>query len=103
MMADELNINVTTIPQILREDLRKRMIYAKFVTHRPTDEQQQWRLTSCQDLVPPVKALPIFFIAFSVNTVLNEKRSLDAEDKGNVMAELKDLFECTLKISQSFY
>jgi transposase len=51
MMLDKLNNNMETIRQILHENLRKRMICAKFVPHSLTDEQKQRRLTSCQDFL----------------------------------------------------
>jgi transposase len=53
MMLDELEINKETILQILHEDLRKRMICAKFVPHSLTDEQKQRRLISCRDFIQP--------------------------------------------------
>jgi hypothetical protein len=50
MMADELNINKETIHQILREDLRKRKMSAKFA---PTQTQGQAKTAlkgeRCQD------------------------------------------------------
>jgi histone-lysine N-methyltransferase SETMAR len=60
MMADEPNINKKRIHQILREDLRKREICAKFVPHRLTDEQKEWRLTSCQDFIQTRQDNPSF-------------------------------------------
>jgi hypothetical protein len=64
MMADELNINMEAIRQILREDLRRRGMCGKFVPHRLTEEQKQRRLTSCQGFIQTCQGHPSFLITF---------------------------------------
>jgi hypothetical protein len=95
MMADELNSNKETIRQILREDLQKRKICSKFVPHRPTDEQKQRRLTSCQGFIQTCqdKQLSSLRFLFShVKTSLKGKRRQDVEGiKENVAADLNAL------------
>jgi hypothetical protein len=82
------------IRRILHEDLLKRKISAKFVSHRLTEEQKQQRLTSCQDFIQTnqdnASFLDCIFIFPEVKTALKGKRFQDVEDiKKNVISELK--------------
>jgi hypothetical protein len=51
MITESLNIPKTVFPQILREDLGKRKLCARFVPHFLTPEQREDRVTSCQDII----------------------------------------------------
>jgi len=50
MIAESLNIPKTVVLQILKEDLGKRKLYARFVPHSLTPEQREDQVTSCQDI-----------------------------------------------------
>jgi hypothetical protein len=51
MIAESLNIPKTVVFQILKEDLGKRKLCARFVPHSLTPEQREDRITSCQDII----------------------------------------------------
>jgi hypothetical protein len=51
MIAESLNIPKTVVLRILKEDLGKRKLCARFVPHSLTAEQREERVTSCQDII----------------------------------------------------
>jgi len=51
MIAESLNIPKTVVLRILKEDLGKRMLCARFVQQFLTPEQREDRVTSCQDII----------------------------------------------------
>jgi histone-lysine N-methyltransferase SETMAR len=51
MIAESLNISKTVVLRILKEDLGKRKLCARFVPHSLTPEQREDRVASCQDLI----------------------------------------------------
>jgi hypothetical protein len=51
MIAEFLNIPKTVVLRILKEDLGKRKLCARFVPHSLTPEQREDRVTSCQDII----------------------------------------------------
>jgi hypothetical protein len=51
MVAESLNISKTVILRILKEDLGKRKLGARFVPHSLTPEKREDRVTSCQDII----------------------------------------------------
>jgi hypothetical protein len=61
MMAESLNIPKTVLLQILKEDLGKRKLCARFVPHSLTPEQREDRVTSCQDFIAMANADKSFF------------------------------------------
>jgi len=50
MIAESLNIPKTVVLRILKEDLGKRKLCARFVPRSLTPEQRDDRVTSCQDI-----------------------------------------------------
>ena len=50
MIAKSLTIPKTVVLWILKEDLGKRKLYARFVPHFLTSEQREDRVTSSQDM-----------------------------------------------------
>jgi len=50
MIAESLHVPKTVVLRILKEDLGKRKLCARFVPHSLTPEQKEDRLTSCQDI-----------------------------------------------------
>jgi len=56
MIAESLNFPKTIVLQILKEDLGKRKLGARFVPHCLTPEQREDRVTSCQDIIAMVDA-----------------------------------------------
>ena len=50
MIAESLNIPNTVVLRILKEDLGKRKLSARFVPHSLTPEQREYRVTSCQNI-----------------------------------------------------
>jgi hypothetical protein len=50
MIAESLNIPQTVVLGILKEDLGKRKLCARFIPHTLTPEQKKDRVTSCQDI-----------------------------------------------------
>jgi len=61
MIAKYLNIPNTVAVRILKEDLGKRKLFARFVPHSLTPEQREDRLTSCQDIIAMADADKNFF------------------------------------------
>ena len=61
MVAESLNIPKTVVLQILREDLGKWKLCARFVPHSLTPEQREDRVTSCQDIFAMANADKTFF------------------------------------------
>jgi hypothetical protein len=61
MVAESLNIPKTVVLQILKEDLGKRKLCARFVPHSLTPEQREDRVTSCQDIIVMADADKNFF------------------------------------------
>jgi hypothetical protein len=51
MIAESLSITKTVVLQILKDDLGKRKLCARFVPHSLTPEQGEDRVTSCQDII----------------------------------------------------
>ena len=51
MTAESLNIPKTVVLRILKEDLGKRKLCARFVPHSLTPEKREDRVTSCQDII----------------------------------------------------
>ena len=51
MIVESLNIRKTVDLRILKEDLGKRKLCARFVPHSLTPEQREDRVTSCQDMI----------------------------------------------------
>jgi len=60
MIAESLNIPKTVVLWILKEDLGKRKLCARFVPHCLTPEQREDRVTSCQDIIAMADADKIF-------------------------------------------
>jgi len=61
MIAESLNIPKTVVLWILKEDLGKRKLCARFVLHSLSHEQREDRVTSCQDIIALAYADKIFF------------------------------------------
>jgi hypothetical protein len=61
MIAESLIIPTTVVLRLLKEDLGKRKLSARFVSHCLTPEQREDRVTSCQDIVAMADADKIFF------------------------------------------
>jgi len=51
MIAESLNIPKTVVFRILKEDLGKRKLCARFVLHSLTPEQTEDGVTSCSDII----------------------------------------------------
>ena len=51
MIAESLNIPNTVVLRILKEDLGKRVLCARFLPHSLTPEKREDRVTSCQDII----------------------------------------------------
>ena len=51
MISESLNISKTVVLRILKGDLGKRKLCARFVPHSLTPEQREARVTSCQDII----------------------------------------------------
>jgi hypothetical protein len=62
MTAESLNIPKTAVLQILKEDLGKRKLCARFVSHSLTPKQREDLVTSCQDIIAMANADKIFFL-----------------------------------------
>ena len=60
MIAESLNIPKTVVLRILKKDLGKRKLCARFVPHPLTPEQREDRVTSSQDIIAMVDADKIF-------------------------------------------
>ena len=61
MITESLNIPKIVVLRLLKEDLGKRKLCARFVPLCLTPEQREDRVTSCQDINPMVDADKIFF------------------------------------------
>jgi hypothetical protein len=61
MIAESLNIPKTVVLQILKRDLGKRNLCARFVPYSLTTEQREVRVTSCQDIIAMADADKNFF------------------------------------------
>jgi hypothetical protein len=61
MITEFLNIHKTVVLRILRENLGKRRLCARFVPHSLTPEQREDRVTSCQDIIAMADADKHFF------------------------------------------
>jgi len=70
MIEESLNINKTVVLRILKEDLGKRKLCARFVPHSWTPEEREDRVTSCQDIIAKGDADKIFF-----NKIITEDES----------------------------
>ena len=60
MVAESLNIPKTLVLRILKEDLGKRKICARFVPHSLTPEQRKDRVTSGQNIIAMADANNFF-------------------------------------------
>jgi hypothetical protein len=61
MIAESLNIPKTVVLRILKQNLGKRKLYARFVSHFLTPEQRKDRVTSCHDIITMADADKHFF------------------------------------------
>jgi hypothetical protein len=61
VIAESLNIPKTAVLRILKEDLGKRALCARFVPHLLTSEQREYRVTSCQNIIAMADADNNFF------------------------------------------
>jgi hypothetical protein len=61
MRAESLNIPKTLVLQILKEDLRKKKLCARFIPHSLTLEQREDGVTSCHDIIAMANADKYFF------------------------------------------
>jgi len=61
MIAESLNIPKTVVLRILKGDLGKRKLCARFVPHCLTPEQREYGVTSCQDIIAMTYADKILF------------------------------------------
>jgi hypothetical protein len=61
MIAESLTIPKTLVLRILKEDLGKRKLCARFFPHSLTPEQREDQVTSCQDIIVMADADKIFF------------------------------------------
>jgi hypothetical protein len=61
MIAESLYMPKTVVRGILKEDLGKRKLCARFVPHSFTPEQRKDRVTSCKDIIAMADADNIFF------------------------------------------
>jgi len=61
MIAKSFNIPKTVVLWILKEDLGKRKLCARFVPHSLPSEQRKDRVTSCQEITTMANADNFFF------------------------------------------
>jgi len=61
MIAESLNIPRTVVLRMLKEDLGKRKLCARFVPHSLTPEQREDRVTFRQDIIAMADADKLFF------------------------------------------
>jgi hypothetical protein len=61
MIAESLNIAKTVVLRILKEDLGKRKLCARFVSHSLTPEQGEDTVTHCLDIITMAYAEKYFF------------------------------------------
>jgi len=64
MIADSWNFPKTVVLRILKEDLGKRHLCARYVPHFLTPEQKEDRVTCCQDITAMADADQIFETKF---------------------------------------
>ena len=69
MLAESLKISRAVVLRILKENLGKRKLCARFVPHDLTSEQKEDRVISCQDIIAMADADEIF-----LTTLLREMR-----------------------------
>jgi len=69
MIAESLNIPKTVVLWILKKDLGKRKLCARFVPHSLKPEQKEDRVTCCQNIIAMADADKSFF-----NKLLGEMR-----------------------------
>jgi hypothetical protein len=62
MIEESLNIPKTVVLWILKEDLGKRKLCARFVPHSLTPEQKENQVTSCQGIIMMANADKFFFL-----------------------------------------
>jgi hypothetical protein len=70
MIAESLNIPKTAVLRILKEDLGKRKLCARFVSHSLTPKQREDRVTSGQDIIAMANADKNF-----LNKIITEDES----------------------------
>ena len=84
MIAESLNVPKTIVVWILKEDLGKRKLCARFVPHSLTPEQREDQVTSCQDIIAMADADKNFF-----NKIITEDETwcfaYDPETKRRVL------------------
>jgi hypothetical protein len=51
MIAESFNIHKSVVLRIVKDDLGKRMLWARFFPHSLLPEQKEDRVTSCQDVI----------------------------------------------------
>jgi hypothetical protein len=51
MIAESFNIHKAVVLRIVKDDLGKRMLWARFSPHSLLPEQKEHRVTSCQDVI----------------------------------------------------
>jgi len=61
MLAESLKISRAVVLRILKENLGKRKLCARFVPHDLTSEQKEDRVISCQDIIAMADADKNFF------------------------------------------
>jgi histone-lysine N-methyltransferase SETMAR len=61
MIAESLNIPKAVVIRILKGDLGKRKLFARFVPKSLTPEQREDRVTSCRDISAMANADKLFF------------------------------------------
>jgi histone-lysine N-methyltransferase SETMAR len=61
LIAESLNIPKTVVLPIVREDLKMRKLYARFVPHSLTPARREDPFTSCQDIITVADADKNFF------------------------------------------
>jgi hypothetical protein len=61
MIAESLNIPKTVVLRIVKEDLGKGKLCARFVPHSVTPEQREDRVTTCHDIIAMANADKHFF------------------------------------------
>jgi hypothetical protein len=69
MIVESLNIPKTVVLRILKEDLGKIKLCARFVPHSLTPEKRDDRVTSCQNIIAMADADTMF-----LKTLLREMR-----------------------------
>jgi hypothetical protein len=61
MIAESLNTPKTVVLRILKENVGKRKLCARFIPHSLTPEQREDQVTSCQDIIAMADADKNFF------------------------------------------